>query len=202
MFAYRLPAANDPFTAAEHPSAKRLLVAGPWQYQAHPMGGVLMAPKREDGKSWALDDFAAPLETADGLLFYAPKAQPQPADFAKAVVNAVTVELRSGVRLNVALAAASPRKLIFSPSGISTGDYLTEYARMAEELRQRALKDEVIHDDDPTAGKIVLLGIQQCYRVTEELLTFLGWVSTADFLPILMAAWGYDPKAASAGSGT
>ncbi len=196
MFAYRLPKADQPIDAAEHASAKRLLPAGPFQYAAHPQGGTLLTWRDAAGKMAPLHDYAAPRETADGLVYYGPKVLPTVADLVRrGSPPSIDVELSSGVVVPIALAASSPRKLVFTPTGASEGDYLTEYARLADDLREQVKRDGDVMRSDRLLHRVVLLAFQQSLRVTEELLTDLGWVSTADFLPIVMAAWGTDPKA-------
>lgn len=198
MIAYRLPKASLPLEAAEHPSAKRLLPAGPWQYSAHPQGGTMMTWKDAGGVIPPLHSFAAPRETEDGLTYYGAKQQLTPQELARtSFPNGIVVQMSSGVSLSIAIALASARKLVFGAKAHSTGDYLTDYARLVEDVRDRAVRDDKIRFDDQDLLRCVLLAVQQTYRVTEELLTDLGWLSTDDFLPILRAAWGdaSDPKA-------
>lgn len=203
MFAYWLPAAGVPMEAAEHPSAQRLLPAGPWQYSVHPQGGTLASWKDPAGRAPRLDDFGPGRPTADGLTYYPPKVPATLGDLLrKSLPPSTPVTLACGQVLPIALAASSPRKLVFNPGGTcSGGDYLTEYARLADELRMRAKVEDVIGGADPLLGRVVLLAIQQSLRATEEVLTDLGLVSSVDFTPIVLAAWGYDPDPNADGAG-
>jgi len=193
--------------AGEHPSMMRLLPAGPWQYTPHPQGGTLASWKT--GSAPALESFAEARECADGLWYLAPKKPATAGDLRRDVtLSVIPITLYGdptngtlGLMIDIALATSSPRKLVFSPAGLKTGDYLTEYARLANALREKAHSDKDIYEDDPDLARFVLLALQQTYRVTEEVLTDLCWLSTADFLPILLAAWGRDPKAVSTGEG-
>lgn len=199
MYAYRLPAVG-PMDAAEHPSMRRLLPAGPWQYSDHPAGGTLATWK---GASVRLEDYAAGRETPDGLTYYAPKGEVSVGDLKRAAPPvSIDVELASGVIVPIGIAMASPRKLLFGIGAFSVGDFSTEYAQKIEELRTVWKDDGDVPLDSPLLFRATLLALQSCLRVTEEALTDLGWVSTSDFAPIVSAALGYDPKKAlSAGNG-
>lgn len=206
MYAYRLPLAAVPMEAAEHESARRLLPAGTWQFSPHPQGGTLATLKRADGRAPALDEFGEPRETADGLLYY-PSREPLTVDALRRQIipPAIPVELACGLKLPVPIAAASARKLVFTAGSMTTGDYLTAYAQMAEELRGLAKRDgDLFTDRDEhfrLMGRVVLAAIQQVMTATEEALTDLGILSTDDFLPIVLASWGYDPDPNAGGAG-
>jgi hypothetical protein len=204
VFAYWLPTAGHPIDAAEHPSARRLLPAGPWQFSAHPQGGTLASWKDPAGRAPTLDEFGPGRLTADGLTYYPAKEVPAVAALMRPnLPSATVVTLSSGAAVPIVMAASSPRKLVFAVGGVEPGDYLTEYASLAEQLREKARAGEKIGYTHPMLGRVVLLALQHSLRATEEVLTDMGIVSTADFLPIVRAAWGYepDPLPESAGDG-
>ncbi len=208
MLAYRIPDvapahAADRMRAGDHPGLARIALAGPWQFSAHPEGGSLA--------TWLgsrvprIDDLCDAVSCSDGLTYYRPSPLPSPMDLAKTLHSSdeIDVDLVSGVRVSILLARSSPRRLRFTGDS-SIGEPLTEYGRLARVVSERLAEadaDHPITTDDADVRRLLLLAIAQRYRVTEELLDDVGWISTADVDPVICAIMGSDPKAFAAATG-
>jgi hypothetical protein len=194
--------------AAEIPAFRRLLPAGPWAVTAaeHPAGqggrGSLawqLAPGETpavvpDVRAWAWR--ACP----DGLWYGSGGGLPSQASLAReAAPPGVDLVLGGGTTLTIPLAVAAPRLIDFGAGGI--GEPATELGRLAYRIYDRLTAEQGIGLADPDLHRLVLLAVQASYRVTEELLTDLGWISTVDLDPIVCAIFGTHPKASAGGAG-
>ena len=197
-YAYRIPGETvRPDGIATHPLAKRLAPAGPWQCCDSHDGGTLLTFK---GASVSLDSYGPPQVCDDGLVYYPSLVPLTPADLGKAnIPDSVPVTLASGMTLSIPVARRSARKRSFT--GKAVGDYVSEFPRLAFSVYDRVQSDQAIKLDDRDLVRVIFLAVSLCYRVTEEVLSDLGWLSTADDDPIISAVFGLDPKAvAAAGS--
>lgn len=207
MLAYRIPdvaASAAVGQMHEHAGLKRIALAGPWQFTAHPLGGCLATWR--GSKVPHVDSLGDGIACDDGLTYFRPAIMPTAMDLAKALRSAdeIDVDLVCGVRVSILLAISAPRRLSFT-SGPAIGDPLTEYGLLARDIQRRlaeAPEDQPITVADVGVRRLLFLAIAQRYRVTEELLNDLGWLSTADVDPLLCAIWGSDPKACAAATGT
>lgn len=182
---------------SQHPAAKRIRSAGLWT-ACNAAEGVVLLP--EGIEAYAADLYGEGRPTHDGATYRPPLALPALRDLERfRRPEGTLVDLASGVQVWAAIATMSPRRIAWSHSGASAADLACDWAREVN-----ALWTEVQHGDDGSMRfkcdevrvlRVVLGVLQASYRITEELLTDLGVLTTADPWPILMAAWGLDPKA-------
>lgn len=209
MLAYRIPDVSpadclDRMRDGSHAGLARIALAGPWQFSAHPEGGALATWKGAPVPR--VDDLGEAVACPDGLMYYRPKVMPAQADLAKPSRSEweIDVDLANGMRLTVLLAASEPRRLRFvGPDAV--GDALTEYGQLARRVQRRLAEstpDAPITAADADVRRLLVLAVGQRYRVTDDLLDDLGWISTADVDPLLQAIQGADPKACAAATGT
>lgn len=190
------------------PETARIRRAADLQVSACPDGGIWFGPRR----LWAghpidRSSLRDPVRTADGLWYYAPQEMPAAGQLRRSDddTDLVPVELASGQTILIRPAYAAPRSLSFGVGDqavLEIGDFTGGYGQAAHELWQIAcMLDE---DQDMTAierveltlknerltHQVILSAVQSTYLVTEELLSQLGWITSADIQPILFAAWG------------
>ena len=198
---------------------ERIEHAGPWSFYGVGGGTAAVMTSELEGKAHPLTAFADPVDTEDGLRFYGP-SDPQSVHLRqKPCMASVPVELLSGVTVEIPIAQAAPRKVLFAVGGIGK-DEPDEYERLSYRLYDvvqeidainAAIRDGKPHDaelheslaDEYDSGtmRLAWLAFRIGYHVTEELLSAIGWVSTEDLLNILIASWGVDPKKAEVPSG-
>lgn len=184
-----------------HPIAKRLAIAGPWQLGKHPDGGSFATWR---GASARPADYGVPRPTHDGLFYFPPKdlATLTPSSLAKADHRPdTTVVLSSGVTLSIPLATRGARRRRFA-SDRAVGEYVEEFATTAFRLYDRVVSGEKPLESDADLCRVLYLAIATRYRVVEEVLDDLGWLTTADDGIVIGAVFGSDPKADAAAGGT
>ena len=204
MFAFRIPdlspeGGNE--AVRLHPVAKRLAIAGPWQLAKHPDGGSF-ATWRGASAKWP--DYGPPRTTHDGLFYHPPKdpTAMTPAALAKTDHRPdTTVVLSSGVTLSVPLATRGARRRRFG-ADIAVGEYVEEFSTAAFRLYDRVVSGEKPMENDADLCRVLYLAIATRYRVVEEALDDLGWLTTADDGVIIGAVFGSDPKASAAAGGS
>lgn len=196
MYAYHIPGL-DPRDGLDglkrHPVGKRIAHAARWQLSAHPAGGALA--------SWVgfpllLSAYAAPIPTHDGMAFLPPKdwgANPRESLAREPSSAAIPVSLEQGAIL-VRQVTRAPRARRFAGAP-GVGRPMGDLADAAMALWDRIANKEFIAFDDPGLAKVLFLAVAGCYRVTEEALDALGWLTTSDDYKILSAVFGLDPKA-------
>lgn len=208
MLAYRIrdvaaAAASERLHDRSHAGLARLAIAGPWQFAQHPEGGCVATWL--GSKPRAFDSLGDGEACEDGMVYYRPDPLPGAMDLAKSKhsEDEIDVDLECGVRLSILLAISAPRRLRFT-GGAAIGDPLSEYGLLARDVQRRlaeAPADQPLTVADAGVRRLLFLAVAQRYRVTEELLNDLGWLSTADVDPLLCAIWGSDPKAFAAATG-
>ena len=205
MYAYRIPdlgPAEAKEKLADHPAARRLCLAGPWSFSAHPNGGTFAIWKDSSLKS--IGDYGEPVATEDGL-FYLPSKKPiLPVDVARESVpnGSVDLDLFNGMRVTVAVATKAPMKRRFATKR-AFGGYAGDLAREAFKLYDRLTeKDEKITYADENLRRVIFLAINSCYRLTEDALDQADWLTTVDDDPILEVVFGQHPKASPAAGAT
>lgn len=204
MIAYHLPKVR-PEDAIEHPSAARLLHAGPWLAVPHEHGGTFLYwadfPEKGDRASHLPESYGPPRQTADGLMYYPPKVLPDIWDLASSERAGADVPLACGKTVTVPLALTEHRQFILGEPGGVYGLPVTEYGRLAAELLDVCAEPKPGSDaggiahDDPRLHRVLELAIGQRYRVTRELLNDLRVITPEDIDPLLGAIWTGDPKA-------
>ncbi len=188
FYGYWTDKTRDAMCGDESPHFKRILLGGPWKWTQHHVKGVqgVLAFRGE-----------LPLEIGesktctDGLLFFA-KDLPEQADLAK-IVNTprFPLTLKCGRVIDIPLAVYAPRVLAFD-SLEDDGEHATEFGK--EAYRVWGLIESKDYPKNAEVKKLIFLAVQQCYAVTEELLSALGWITDADIVPIVLAISGRDPK--------
>lgn len=174
MIGYLLEGAS-PITAMEDPRAARLLSAGPWMAQPHPLGALLTWKNTTPLSS---RDLGESRKTIDGLTYYSPKVLPSldslmaPNMRRRDDATDVTIIREEQImKVRVVPAYASPRKIL---DDNTVGDFSTRYGKAT-----RALFDKVNEDRNlPFAAyrdelfEVCRLAIMHVYpRMTRELIT-------------------------------
>jgi hypothetical protein len=205
VLVYRIPdleaaKAPDAMRLAAEPRLARLRGAGPWQFKAHSAGGCLATWR--DAEIPSEDDLAAreAVTCADGLIYYRAKVPPTLADVAKDIRSDfdTDVTLGSGLVVTIALAASAPYRVRFASVG--AGPPATEYGRVAREVwrlidEQEPANAPRVTSEHPLLKRLLVLAIQQRYRVTDEALDDMDLITSEDIEPIYRAIIGSAKKA-------
>ncbi len=200
MIAYTLDAGLQ--EAASDKRMHRLLGAGPWQYQLHPVG--CMTTWKADGPL-SRSAFGAERKTADGMTYFGPKILPTPERLIRAHMveradlSDVIVSQDTGLKVRIMPAYLSPRMVL---DDNTLGDHTTAYGRAVRDLLDK------IHANPKQEYKDVAVEMAECcrlammytYRLTRELLTDLGWLNEESIMPIWEGSIAV-PKASPAGDG-
>lgn len=202
MFAYRIPDLDPQgghAALAAHPAGRRIAGVARWQLVAHPNGGSLATWL---GHPFSPGSYGEGRPTHDGMTYFPPKEWP--ADRAALLRDKLpdheAVELVNGrVLIGLALRAPRPRRFAGAPSlGKPSGDL----ADAAFALWDRLGAKEAIALDDPGLARVLFLAVAACYRVTEEALDDLGWLTTADDDAVTAVVFGLDPKSEPGAGGS
>jgi hypothetical protein len=157
--------------------------------------GALVVFGRPDSTEMPAQGCSGWVECADGLLYLPGRKMPEQADLVRGHrVDGIDYVTSTGVTLTIPVAAASPRKLLFS-SG-KTGDPASDWAKRAFDLFDRLRSSERVSATDPAIIALVCDAIGHVYATTPEMLDELGWLTSADLDPILVCMMGADPKKA------
>ncbi len=197
MIAYFSDKTQDPMLASDHPAFKRIINAGKWLWTKHNHNGIsgVLAHKAPNPP---LDQMPNRV-CGDGLIYFGFVTEPHQSDLAREnIPGAFPVTLASGRVLDIPLAVESPRILAFD--GSEESEHSSEFGSEAFRIWTK-----IESKDCPTKAelrRLIYLAINQCYAVTEELLTQLKWCSDTDLVPITLAIGGRDPKFAAAGGDT
>lgn len=193
MFAYRIPdlePSEGHAGLAAHPIAKRLAHVGKWQLVAHPMGGAFATWA---GKPSFPAAYGEPRQTHDGLEFYPPKEWPtdRALFLREKLPEHEAVDLVGG-RVLVGVAMRAARKRRFSVPGV--GRPSGALADAAFELWDKINESHDVMIDDPLLTRVLFLAVAACYRVTEEAMDDLGWLTTEDDNAVTSVVFGLHPK--------
>ncbi len=181
--------------AAQGPTCKafeRIKIAGPWQFF-----GALNEGVKGVAAIWKDNtDGACPLASLgkfrkcfDGLVYF-PGTTPKQIDIGKRdYIEGIEYTTSLGVTLTIPLAAHAAVEVSFS--SLDLGGPSDEFAKMAEEIW--ANKENILIRD-PRLLRLVFLAIAQNYRITQELLDDLRWLTSKDIDPIYCCIMGLDPK--------
>ncbi len=90
--------------------------------------------------------------------------------------------------------------MVFDPGYRAVGKSNSQWASRSMDAWERMRADQTSVSDSEVAS-IVFDCIAACYRITHELLTDLGILTESDVFPVMLAVWGYDPKALPAAGG-
>jgi len=223
MYAYAVDRRfSDGESVKDWPELKRIRAAGQltWWEEG---GKTMVALKALMPKPLALHCFAEPRQTADGLTYYPPKETPTIGEVHHSLDTLpyiIEIDLACGSPLEIVPSVMSPRRVLFGiDGGAEASDYLSEYARLSDELHQVALRvadlrsaieakssdakargqltqelEEVLAIDERLTPKVALMAIQSAHYVTNEVLNDMGIITEQDLVPIVTAAWGVDPK--------
>lgn len=192
MIAYH--AADVPVErAAGHPRFARLKQAGPWSYKPHASGGTLAFWPSPDGAIPKQGAFCEARACADGLNYLGPIQLPTPSQLARDVAgrpDCTKLLLTCGVTIAILPAYLEPRKVL---STGELGDPVTVYGKLSRSVRDR-LGDKAegsVSLLDPELLALCRSAMMTCYRITDELIDDLGWLTTADIDPIISATFHY-----------
>lgn len=197
MFAYHLPGVH-PLSTAGHPVAQRIQHAGPWQASSWRGGAALTF--RSTGKPFNPDDYGHPVPIAGGCTFFPPAGPVEPAVLRReSLPPGQPLLMISGVTLNVPRAETAPSFLVWDGDGLmQSGEPAQEWARLAWQAwdtRENTQQGQKMTASDALLALLTLRAVQASYRVTEEALSHLRWITTGDVGSILAILWGLDPKA-------
>ncbi len=204
MLAYFSPGTRCSGPASEMPEFARVLAAGPWSACRSMQDGKPGALIWSQGFNQPIPNFAPERwrPCSDGLLYLRPDPIPDQMSLARARrANSFDLTTSRGITLSIPLAASAPRLVSFSagtlgdPADDFGGAAFAVFDRLAEMRKDPA---KVVTGTDPEVLRLVLLALQQTYRVTAELLDDLRWISSADIEPIILAIMGQSPKALEA----
>ncbi len=192
-FAYWSAEAGTAMLARESPRFARIMAAGPWQFRDYDHDGKHGVIAQWKGVTE--ESYGTPRLCSDGLWYFPAGAALTIASLAKDnVPTGIDVDLSTGVTLTIPLALAAPRLLTFGDDD-GLGAPASEFATLADQVFERLRKKEPVTLRDKDVRRLVVLAVQQSYRVTDEVLTELRWITTLDVDPILCAIMGSDPKA-------
>ncbi len=176
-----------------HPAFKRIMSCGPWKWtkwQHNGKSGVLAFQDDADTAG-----HAAPITCKDGLIYFGYKDMPDQSVLAReSIPNSFSVTLASGRVISVPMAIAAPRFMSFD--GMSQDEHATDFGKEAFRIWGNIAQKQFPSDAD--SRKLVFLAINQNYKVTEESLTQLNWITDVDIVPIMLAVSGRDPKLVAA----
>lgn len=209
--AYKLPNVS-PRVAKESPEFRRLRqqctdgINGKWSCFDHAEGGT-MAVWPTAGATYSLEDFGEPRETADGLIYYPSKEEPDVIDLLKGELSRPSdgefVTMANGSELFIAVASMSERRWILSANGSTKAAPLrNQYGILSRQLYQLVTSKE--DADSSEQGKIeiqlVIAALHVSYDVTDELIEDLPafHLSDVDIAVIRGVAWGLSPKESAA----
>lgn len=191
--------------AHEIPQFSRVLTADKWY----------CCNSTQDGKQGALifsqsDPQPAPHTTGwrecfDGLMYLPPATLPGTIDLLRPErrMRFIDVLTSRGVLLSIPVASAAAREVDFSAKkfGVPSDDFgKCAYAFFDRLSDTKAASQPKLGDADTL--RLVMLAVQQFYRVTEELLNDLGWISSLDIDPIISAIMGATDSKTKAADGT
>ena len=159
------------------------------------------------GATYSLEDFGEPRETADGLIYYPSKEEPDVIDLLKGELSRPSdgefVTMANGSELFIAVASMSERRWILSANGSTKAAPLrNQYGILSRQLYQLVTSKE--DADSSEQGKIeiqlVIAALHVSYDVTDELIEDLPafHLSDVDIAVIRGVAWGLSPKESAA----
>lgn len=177
--------------ASEAVCFARISLGGPWKWKQCYYNGVkgVLAHRGE-----APQDLISGKSCSDGLVYFSDEL-PSQEDLAKVNTGPkFGVVLSTGRTLDIPIAVYAPRFLAFDSE--SGGEHATEFGREAFRIWDKI--DAKNYPTNAEMKRLVFLAVQQCYAVTEELLSQLGWVTDLDIIPVSLAISGRDPKSEAA----
>ncbi len=188
-----------PENAKGHPRLARLMTAGPWSYKAHPNGGTLayLGPAMPFPK---LQDYGAPRDCPDGLMYYPPRVLPALADLARPAAkrpDVAWVPLACGQSAAILPSYLEPRRVLMNGE---YGDPVTDYGKQARKVDELMIATPeadgfpLLH---PELLTLCRMALRMTYPLTDELIDDLGVFTNGDIDPIAMAAF-HGPKAVPA----
>ena len=221
MPAYFSDQTQDAQGAREHKAFARIQTAGPWGYVPLSYRGKagVFAAQLEVGDMLPMNPeaYGAPRACSDGLIYFPhPRPLPQELLAKRAAVRGFDVTLMRGVQLTIPLVDLAPKFVSFTGGPPEAATEL-EAAMVALWARFREMNaaeadakangtpvnpTKIVRLTDPDVLRVIALGIQQNYRVTDESLEDQRWITTADLQPLLSALEGADPKSDAAGKPT
>ncbi len=182
--------------AAQGPSCKafeRLKIAGPWQFfNSFHNGakGVAAIWKENIDGACPLSSFGEGRKSFDGLIYF-PGVTPNQMDIGKRdFIDGIEYITSLGITLTIPLAAHASVEVSFSD--LELGGPSDEFAKMAEDVWSCRNDIKV---RDKRLLRLIFLAIAQNYRVTQETLDDLRWLTSKDIDPIYCCIMGLDPKA-------
>ena len=189
--------------AHEIPEFRRVLTAGPWYACASTQGGKSGALIFQKGDQQPPPHSDRWRECFDGLLYRPDNKRPGTADLVRddRRMRHLDLTLASGVLISIPVASAAARAVDFGAKKFAAPS--DDFGKSAYAFFDRLKEADAARQPklgDPDTLSLVLLAVQQFYRVTEELLNDLGWISSADIDPIISATMGIsDSKTQAAG---
>ncbi len=172
----------------------RIQDAGPWMYSDcyHDGRKGITAQWQDKAGPVELEKFGAPRVCGDGLVYFPSKEPISQDDLCKrSCPPGIDYLTTRNVNITVPLASAAPRFVTFGAPGIGTP--ANEFAQLAYQVFDALSENITI--TDPRVIRLIGLAVRQAYRVTDELLDDLRWITSADIDPILCCIMGSDPKA-------
>lgn len=180
MIGYVLEGAN-PITATEDPRAARLMSAGPWMAQPHPLGAMLVW-KTDGGVAVRRESFGEQRKTHDGMIYLPPKSLPpietllSPAMRRQGVMatDVMIVREEEVLKVRIVPAYASPRKIL---DDNSVGEFSTRYGRAVRALLDKVNSERDLPFESYSAElfDVCRLAIMHTHpRMTRELITDYG----------------------------
>ncbi len=191
--AYWTDTITDPSQGPLCDAFKRIHIAGPWQY--FPVShdgkngiGAIWADNKEGACPLAL--FGKPRKSFDGLVYFPGEKIAQINLGKRDYIEGIEYATSRGITLTIPFASYAAVDVSFS--SLSLGGPSDEFAQMAENIWENR---STILVRDPRLLRLIYLAIAQNYRVTQETLDDLNWVTSKDIDPIYCCIMGLDPKA-------
>lgn len=177
---------------------------GDWSYVAHSVmidggrkKGVLAYWKQD--KPPTPENLAEPRQSFDSnLLYFAPDYITQRMLAKEHRLPMFDYVTRSGVQLSIPLAVGGAQIVDFT--NLQFGGYADEFPRLAMEIEQQFLDEEKENPtiNDPKILRLIIKALEQCYKVTPDLLSDLQWIDSHDVEPIFNIIMGIHEKYPSA----
>ncbi len=190
--AYWTDTITDPSLGPSCPAFDRIKIAGPWQYfNTTHIGKSGVAAIWQDNKNGAcpLELFGAGKTSFDGLVYFPGDKLSQTEIGKTNYIEGAEYTTSLGITLTIPFAARAAVEVSFS--SLSLGSASDDFAKIAEDIWADR---QTIKLNDKRLLRLIYLALAQNYRITQEMLDDLRWLTSKDIDPVYCCIMGLDPK--------